>query len=390
MATDDLSASDAFPLGFSARAGHIGLREDGDDFMVVMADAPVAAAGVFTQSHFAGPSVTLSRAVASGGSARAVAVVAKNANVANGTAGERDAAAVQSAVAQHVGCEPGDVFLASTGVIGVPYPMDVVDDFFDRFDIRTRPATVSACARAIMTTDTRPKVASASVGPARVVGFAKGVGMIEPNMATMIAVVVTDAAVSPSALDRVLRAAVDVSFNSLSIDTDTSTSDTAVVLASGQAGEVDEAELVAAMSDVCVDLARQIAGDGEGATTRIEVVVSGAADEDQARAVAKSVVNSPLVKTAVFGNDPNWGRIAMAVGKVADDRIDQRLVQISIGGAALYPTDRAVVALDEVSRSLDADVVEIGVDLGLGDAQWRVFGSDLSYDYVRINAEYTT
>ena len=244
-----------------------------------------------------------------------------------------------------------------------------------------------------MTTDTVEKIASATVGagPARVVGMAKGVGMIEPDMATMIAVLLTDADVPTAELDVVFRRVVDDTFNCVSIDTDTSTSDTAVILASGAAGAVDTSEFEAALRSVAGSLTRQIARDGEGAETLIEVHVDQARDRDQAKRVAKVIVNSPLVKTAVHGADPNWGRVAMAIGKCADDTdIDQERVVIRFGDREVYPTTVDDAELAKLSDYLRGDEVLIHVSLGTGSADCTVWGCDLTAGYVRINADYTT
>jgi glutamate N-acetyltransferase/amino-acid N-acetyltransferase len=227
--------------------------------------------------------------------------------------------------------------------------------------------------------------------------------MIEPNMATMLAFVFSDVVPdmtgqggddagdgqAPS-LQPVFASVVNRTFNSLSIDSDTSTSDSAVLLANGASGAVNSADFETALLDVCLDLTHQLAADGEGATTVIEVTVEGAADDEQARTVAKSIVNSPLVKTAVFGNDPNWGRIAMAVGKVDDERIHEGSVTIRFGDAEVFPRQCSEAELADLSDYLAGSEVQIGVDLGIGTASWTVYGSDLSYEYVRINAEYTT
>jgi glutamate N-acetyltransferase/amino-acid N-acetyltransferase len=242
-----------------------------------------------------------------------------------------------------------------------------------------------------MTTDTHPKVASASAGSATVVGFAKGVGMIEPDMATMIAVIATDAHISAEDLNRTFRRVVDRTFNALSIDTDTSTSDMAVVLASGIAGPIDDLQFETALSEVCLNLTRQLAADGEGAETLIVVDVASARDDDQARRVAKAIVNSPLVKTAIHGRDPNWGRVAMAVGKCHDDTdIDQEKVTIRFGDQEVYPTPATPQTLSELETYLAGDEVHIGVDLGLAEGTFTAYGCDLTDGYVRINADYTT
>jgi glutamate N-acetyltransferase/amino-acid N-acetyltransferase len=215
--------------------------------------------------------------------------------------------------------------------------------------------------------------------------------MIEPDMATMLAFVCTDAEIGPEQLDRTFRRVVDRTFNSVSIDTDTSTSDTAAIFANGLAGPVDAEAFEEALSQVCLALVRDIASDGEGAGRLIVVEVRGARDNAQAKRVGKSIVNSPLVKTMVHGSDPNWGRVTMAIGKCQDDLdIDADLVRIAFGGTEVYPDEPDVAALAAVVVHLRSDEVRIGVELGIADATWTVYGCDLTEDYVRLNSSYTT
>ncbi|MDH3706362.1 MAG: bifunctional glutamate N-acetyltransferase/amino-acid acetyltransferase ArgJ [Acidimicrobiia bacterium] len=380
----------ALPAGFTAHVANIGIRDDTHDIAVVLADQPCAASALFTRSRFVGCSVELSRAHVADGALQAVVVISKNANVATGSEGKANAEEIVQRVADRLGLAPDLVLLASTGVIGRQYPMDRVRAHLDQLE---PPAgtDATAVARAMMTTDTVPKIAVATAGAARVVGVAKGVGMIEPRMATMLAFVFTDAQVAPTELDLVFRTVVDRTFNCLSIDTDTSTSDTAAVLASGIAGPVDPAGLEAALSEVCLSLTRQLARDGEGAEKLLVVEVTGAADGGQARRVAKSVVNSPLVKTAVHGADPNWGRVVMAVGKCEEDtNIDQHRVTVTFADHEVYPTPLDGEGLAHLETLLRADEVHIGVDLGIADGRAVVYGCDLTDGYVRINADYTT
>jgi glutamate N-acetyltransferase / amino-acid N-acetyltransferase len=383
----------SLPIGFSCHVANIGIKDDTDDFVVIAADRAVPAAGVFTKSRFAGPSVTISRANVASGSARAMVIVSKNANVANGSDGERDAHEVVAGVAARLGCDAADVLLASTGVIGRRYPIERVRSGIATMPVPFTGESADAAASGIMTTDTVRKLAEATIAgsEARVVGIAKGVGMIEPDMATMIAVVLTDADVEAGALDRALRRAVDVTLNCVSIDTDTSTSDTAVVMASGAAGTVDETAFERALHDVCLALTHQIARDGEGAETLIEVRVTGGRDTTQAKRVAKAIVNSPLVKTAIHGADPNWGRVAMAVGKCSDDTdIDQERVTIRFGDTEVYPHQVGEDGLAALARYMRGDTVLIDVDLAIADGTSTVWGCDLTDGYVRINADYTT
>ncbi|WP_420625457.1 bifunctional glutamate N-acetyltransferase/amino-acid acetyltransferase ArgJ [Candidatus Poriferisodalis sp.] len=393
------AASVDLPAGFACHAGNVGMKDESDDVMVLAVDRVSAAAGVFTKSLFAASSVRLSQINVADGQAQAVVVVSKNANVATGEQGERDTANLAQRVAELVGCAPDQVLVGSTGVIGVPYPEGAVDKYFDRLAeepsqaLNSRDAT--AAATAIMTTDTHPKTASATVpsggGEATVVGIAKGSGMIEPDMATMISVITTDAEIAPDRLDVVLRRVCDVTFNALSVDTDTSTNDMVVMLANGAAGAVDEAELESALGAVSLDLTRQLAFDGEGAETLIVVTANGARDDAQAKRVAKAIVNSPLVKTAVHGRDPNWGRVAMAIGKCSDETdIDPDRVRIRFGDQEVYPTLATPEALAELEAYLASDEVLISVDLGIAGGSFTVYGCDLTDQYVRINADYTT
>jgi glutamate N-acetyltransferase/amino-acid N-acetyltransferase len=381
----------ALPTGFAAYTGHVGLRESGDDLAVIASTRPCVSAGVFTRNLFAGPSVALSRPRARAGQARAIVVVAKNANVANGPRGLADAEEVAALVAERLGVAADEVLIASTGVIGRPYPMDLLRRHLRTLPPRLASAGAVEVAEAMMTTDTVAKTAVHTAGPARVVGMAKGVGMIEPDMATMLAFVLTDAEVDASTLDRLWRRAVDDTFNCLSVDTDTSTSDTAIVLANGAAGPVAEATLGVALREVCRDLTLQLARDGEGATKLLTVSVRSARDPAQARRVAKAIVNSPLVKTAVHGADPNWGRVAMAIGKCQEDLdIDPERVVIRFGDLEAYPARPDEAGLDRLSDIMSADHVEIDVELNTGPAESTVYGCDLSAEYVRINADYTT
>lgn len=380
------------PSGFRGIVANLGVKDSTDDLVIVATDGPVAASGVFTQSRFVGPSVLVSREHIANLQASAVVVISKNANVANGQQGEDDAREVVALTARHVGCEPSDVLIASTGVIGRPYPMENIRAGFADISGESWSAQLGDIARGIMTTDTVEKTSSATIaGSSAVVsGVAKGVGMIEPDMATMIAMILTDADISAEVLQSTFSRVADSTFNCVSIDGDTSTSDTAIIMSSGVVTDVSYDAFESAVMQVCTDLTRQIAADGEGAETLIEVLVDEARDEAQARRVAKSIVNSPLVKTAIHGADPNWGRIAMAVGKVNDDDIDQNNVVIRIGSEELFPQQVSEHELEELSSYLQGDEVLIHVSLGIGSGTARAWGCDLTDGYVRINADYTT
>ena len=379
------------PQGFHSHVTNIGIKDSTDDFTLVRTEGPCSAAGVFTQSRFAGPSVIVSRRHVANHRAHAVVVISKNANVANGQAGMNDAMEVVEGVANALGCAAEDVLIASTGVIGRRYPMDRVRAGLMNLPNNPHDVDALAVARGIMTTDTVPKVAEASTGAARVVGVAKGVGMIEPNMATLITLMFTDALIEGDELDQMFRRVIDKTFNCVSIDTDTSTSDTAIVMASGAAGKVDHAALESAMHEVALSLTKQVARDGEGAEKLIEVCVDSARDERQAKTIAKSIVNSPLVKTAVHGADPNWGRVAMAIGKCHEfTDVSEDQVIIRFGSQEVFPTPLGETDLRTLSNYMKGTDVRIHVSLGTGSASATVWGCDLTDGYVRINADYTT
>ncbi|GHH81097.1 arginine biosynthesis bifunctional protein ArgJ [Streptomyces sulfonofaciens] len=389
--------SSTTPQGFAVHTAPVGLADDGrDDFTVLASTVPANVSAVFTRSRFVGPSVLLSRDTAATGRARGVVVLARNANVATGQEGERNAREVRESVARTLGVAEEELFIASTGVIGRQYPMDGIREHLKTLSWPFPEGGFDRAARAIMTTDTRPKEVRLRCGGATLVGIAKGVGMIEPDMATLLTFFATDARLDPAEQDRIFRRVMDRTFNAVSIDTDTSTSDTAVLFANGLAGDVDPAEFEEALHEAALALVKDIASDGEGASKLIEVRVTGARDTAQAKRVGKTVVNSPLVKTAVHGCDPNWGRVAMAIGKCSQDTdIDQDAVAIRFGDIEVYPP-RGGDARDEdalraaVAEHLRGDEVVIGIDLAIADGAFTVYGCDLTEGYVRLNSEYTT
>jgi len=335
--------------------------------------------------------VTVGRAHVVDGRLRALIVNSKNANVATGPAGLEACRETCRLLGTELDIPATDVFPCSTGVIGRPLPMDRIRAGIAGVRAQLAPGGLDVFARAIMTTDTHPKVRCARLGDAVLVGCCKGAGMIEPDMATMLAFFFTDAELPAERLRGALRAAVDLSFNMVSVDTDTSTSDTAVVLANGQAGPVDPDAFGRLLTAMAIELAQEVARDGEGATKLIEVAVQGAPDKDAARRAAKSVVNSPLVKSAVWGADPNWGRVAMAIGKCFDLPLDPDRVRIAFGGTDVYAgADLGPEPLRRLADHLRGDRVRIDVDLGLGAAAATVWGCDLTPEYVHINGDYTT
>jgi glutamate N-acetyltransferase/amino-acid N-acetyltransferase len=359
------------PRGFRSATRNMGLKDSGDDFAVVVSEVPARSAAVFTRSRFAGPSVVLSRADAAAQRSRGMVVLSRNANVATGAAGADHAAEVRRRVAEIVGIAPGELVIGSTGVIGRPYPMESIRAGLSALSWPFPGADYPAAATAIMTTDTRPKYFTVRCGAAVITGIAKGVGMIEPDMATLLTFFFT--------------------FNAVSIDTDTSTSDTAAIFANGLAGPVDLGAFEQALYACALHLVRDIASDGEGSAKLIEVQVTGARDDAQAKRVGKSVVNSPLVKSAVHGSDPNWGRVAMAIGKLSDETdIQPERVRIHFGNLMMHPEEPSDDLLDEASQYLAGSEVIIRINLGIAAGAFTVYGCDLTEGYVKINADYTS
>ena len=381
-----------YPRGFRSCAKNIGIRDETLDFTVIASDVPAAAAAMFTQSRFCGAAITVGREQVANGQLQAFVINSKNANVATGERGLANIREVVRLVADELSISPEDVLPSSTGVIGWQLPMEKLRAGIAGFHSEMRERQLHVSAHAIMTTDTHPKMRACKIGDAVLVGIAKGVGMIEPNMATMLCYFMTDAQISSAQLKSCLQEAVELSFNMVSVDTDTSTSDTVAIMANGLAGEVNVQEFLHALKDMAVELAKELAHDGEGATKLLEVAVTDASSFAQAKRIAKSIVNSPLVKTAVFGADPNWGRVAMAIGKCSEQTdIVPEKVSIAFGDLLVYaghPLDQ--VNLAQLKAYLRNTEVVIRVSLGLGNANATVWGCDLSYEYVRINGEYTT
>ena len=377
-----------FPRGFRGASRHCGLKPAGKDLALFVSDVDAAAAAVFTRNQFPGAPVVLGRETIRGGRLRAIVANSKVSNVATGSRGLEWARRMAAAAAAEVGTSADRVLVSSTGVIGVPLPIEAIER-----GIRGMSAELgddpAAAAEGIMTTDSHPKALSTRVGEATITWVAKGSGMIEPNMATMLAYIFTDAAVETPALDRMLRDAVAVSFNMLSVDGDTSTSDTCAVLANGLAGRVDAGAFAESLTAGCVRMTEVLARDGEGATRLLRATARGARDAADARRIAKSLVNSPLVKTMVHGADPNVGRILMAVGKCFDCRVDAESTDAWINGHPVLRRGERV-DFDEAAlrAALSTDVVDIEVALGVGDSAATAYGCDLTAGYVEENAAY--
>lgn len=376
------------PRGFRCAARHAGLKPSGRDLALFVSDVDASAAAVFTRNQFPGAPIILGRETIRAGRLRAVVVNSKVSNVATGAAGVANARRMAAAAATEIGTTPDRVLVSSTGVIGVPLPIEKIEAGLVGMSGALQADPLIG-AEGIMTTDSHPKAQSVSVGDATITWIAKGSGMIEPNLATMLVYIFTDAALDAAMLDRLLRDAVHVSFNMLSVDTDTSTSDTCAILANGLAGAVDVPAFAAALTAGCVRMAETLARDGEGATRLLRVVVRGAAVEADARRIAKSLVNSPLIKTMVHGADPNVGRILMAIGKCVDVPLEPAATHASINGFEVVRGGERLPFDDaRVRAALTTSTVELTVELGAGDARATAFGCDLSRGYVDENAAY--
>jgi len=394
--------------GVKLATASAGIRyKDRTDVLLAILDKGTAVAGVFTQSKCPSAPVEWCRAKLGSSKAavaRALVVNSGNANAFTGKTGRQATAMTATIAAKAVGCRPNEVFLASTGVIGEPLDATKFDGVLAALATKVAPDEWMSAARAIMTTDTFPKVATATVrlGKARVTinGMAKGAGMIAPNMATMLAFVFTDAPIASGALQSLLKAGVEDTFNAVTIDGDTSTSDTLLAFATGTA-LADGAPKISRASDprlkafttafqsVLADLAEQVARDGEGARKLVEIIVEGAVSKASARKIAMSVANSPLVKTAIAGEDANWGRVVMAVGK-AGEPADRDRLSISFNGIRVASRGARDPSYDEaeVSAAMKRPKIQIRITLGLGKGRDRVLTCDLTKEYVTINGDY--
>ena len=396
----------ALPRGFRFAATACGLKKTGAlDLALISSDVPASAAALFTQNLVVAAPVVLSKRnlEASKGRMRAVVVNAGNANCATGPLGDSVALRTNEEAARRMSLAPQELFVCSTGVIGVQLPGEKILRALPSLSRNRRPSARSFAelSLAICTTDTRPKTASASFKMSgkriHVLGCAKGAGMIHPNMATTLAFVVTDAAISPSVLQRTLRDVASGTFNSISVDGDTSTNDTLLVLANGAAGAPSIAggskahrQFTMALESVCGSLSRQIVADGEGAQRVIEIEVRGARTESAARKIAETIATSPLVKTAFAGGDPNWGRVFAAAGR-SGVKFDPWLVEITMAGIKVLRKGRPLDFNERAaSNRLLAEHVPIVVDLHAGKSRTRYWTCDFTSEYVRINASYRT
>jgi len=367
-----------------------GLKEGRNGLALIAAEGNIA--GVFTRNKIKAAPLVLTKEVVRGGKVSAIVANSGCANAYTGERGIKDARKMAEIAAGKLGVDAKRVAVASTGVIGKFLDLQLIKSQIDRTSVSSSPGAAESAARAIMTTDTRPKQFSVEVSGAHIGGMAKGAGMISPSLATMISFIFTDASFSPPELQNALEKAVDISFNMISVDGDTSTNDT-VLLVSTNRKKISQAKFQSALNHVCVSLAKMIPQDGEGATKFIECRIRSAKNDTDARKAAKAVINSPLVKTAFFGADPNWGRIVSALGKSSAALNPERLtLKLSDGKnvVILVETGKATGRLEEAKKIMESKEIAITVDLGVGKGEATAWGCDLSYDYVKINAGYLT
>jgi len=385
------------PKGFLASGVRAGIRKKRPDLGLIVAPDGANAAAVFTQNLFQAAPVVLSKAALkkSGGRVKAVVVNAGCANAITGKEGTDAAKRTRTRAAELLKCREAEVFLASTGVIGVVLPDKKIRDFMPDAVSRLSSGGIEALSHAILTTDVGPKVAQATFTlggkRGRIVGVAKGAGMIHPNMATMLAFLMTDANVTPAALQSALKESVDQSFNSISVDGDTSTNDTVLVLASGKLDNAPGADLTdfrRALDKICRDLAWMIVRDGEGAIRVMEVEITGAKTERDAKLAAHAIATSPLVKTALHGGDPNWGRMLAAVGR-SGARFSLKKISLRAGTITLVQNGApAQYNEKDAARVFSRERVPLRVDLGMGHARAVTLSCDFGHDYVSINTDY--
>jgi len=388
--------------GVNIASGICGLRyTNRRDVMLAVFDMGTTVAGTFTKSQTSAAPVDWCKKSLKSGFARALVVNSGNANAFTGRHGDLAVKKTATVVAELIKCHPNEVFVSSTGVIGELLPVERLLSFLPRLAKKLKPTGLANSARAIMTTDTFPKgsVAKAKIGSQEVTicGISKGSGMIAPDMATMLSFIFTDAKVERRVLQTCLKSAVDKSFNAITVDGDTSTSDTVLLFATGasknrscqSATDPKLGEFRKALEAVALDLAHQIIKDGEGASKFISVTVTGANSKTAAKVIALSIANSPLVKTAMAGEDANWGRIVMAIGK-AGEKANRDKIRIMIGGIKVAENGFAVSGYDEnaVKTHLKGSHLEISVDVGIGNGATTVWTCDLTHDYIHINADY--
>lgn len=396
------AAGVTFPKGFKAAGVKAGIKKSGNlDLALIYTEKEAAVAGVFTKNAVAAAPVIVSREVVKGGKAHAIVANAGCANACTGETGLANARKMAALAAAEVGCAPDEVLVGSTGIIGVNLPMDKLEAGIKAAAAELSEDGSKNAGNAIITTDTYSKAGSCEVeigGKAVRFGvIAKGSGMIQPNMATMLCYITTDANISSQLMQKALSDIVEVSFNMISVDGDMSTNDTVLVLANGESGapEITEGsseydKFYATLKEICQELSKRIAADGEGATKFLTINVKGTKTFEDAKTVAMSIAKSPLVKTAFFGEDPNWGRVICAVGYAGIPMVPEKTV-IKFGGVTVYANGLGADFKEEdIHKVMAEHDIVIDVEMGMGDAKATVWSCDFSYEYVKINGEYHT
>ncbi len=378
------------PLGFLCTSRCCGLKSNSPDLSLFYSESPAAAVALFTRNQLPGAPIVVGRERLRRSRLQAIVANSKVSNVATGPEGVEDARRMGRLAAEELGIDEDLVLMSSTGIIGRRLPMEKIESGLRGMAAELGPDPWPG-ARGIMTTDTEPKALSLQVGPATITAIGKGSGMISPNLATMLVFLFTDAELPVPMLRDSLEAAASRSFQCLSVDSDTSTSDTVVLMANGRAGQVDGDAFRGGLEHLCVRMAEWLARDGEGATKLLRVRVEGAADDIQGGRVARSVIDSPLIKTMAYGADPNVGRIMMAVGKCVDCRIEPDSLSARLQGVTVIRGGRvAAFDADEVRRLLEGDPVDIEIDLAVGEGRGLGLGCDLTEGYISENAAYSS
>lgn len=381
-----------YPLGFYSFGKNIGIKDESLDFAVIYSQQICKAAAVFTKNNFPGAPILVGRDHIKSGKLQAIVINSKNSNVATGDKGIEDARKTCEVLGESLGIDPKSILPSSTGVIGVPLPIDKILKACSEAKDNLKEGNLEEVANAILTTDKVSKISFREIsfnGKSGVIyGMAKGAGMIEPNMATMLCYILSDWD-SEEDLYSELKSCVDETFNCLSIDTDTSTSDTVVLMSSGKAGVLPSAIFRKALHEICLDLTKKIAMDGEGATKLIIVKVESAKNDTQAIKIGKSILNSPLVKTAIYGGDPNWGRLVMAIGKVFDEPIPYENLEIFFGELSVKEADNEQKVLLSTYLKENSEI-HVTVKLGMGNSSKEFYGCDFTEGYIQENAYYTT
>lgn len=382
-----------FPLGFYSFGKNIGIKDTSLDFAVIYSENRCKAAAVFTRNNFPGAPIYVGRDHIKDGYLQAIVINSKNSNVATGEQGIQNSYQICKELGKSLGIPAEDILPSSTGVIGVPLPIEKILNACSTAKADLKPENLEEVAEAIMTTDTRKKISYRTItnqaGEGVMFGIAKGAGMIEPNMATMLSYILCDYLPESGDLQTILKRVVDVTYNCVTIDSDTSTSDTVVLMCSGVLGTIADDVFESHLREIATDLSKMIARDGEGASKLIELTVSHGRDDVQVTKIGKSILNSPLVKTAIYGGDPNWGRFVMAIGKVFDEPIPYDSLEIQLGGISVKGADNNTkTKLAEYLKSNEE--IHISVILNTGSFQKTFWSCDFTEGYIQENAYYTT